>query len=343
MKKKIPVESNSSKVKIIVPIIAALAICIGYYFILNSHESTDNAYLKADVTILRPKVTGYLNEILIEDNQHVKEGTIVARINDEDYQARLKQAEANFQLANAKILTIEEQIKLHQNTIKDMEEKSLSSLASLDRAKKELDRANLLAKDKAISTQIVDKAIENEKTAQAVYNSSKENVNSSYQQLNVLNAQSNEAKAMLENSNASLELAKIDLKNTILTMPVDGYISKRNLIIGNLIQPGQALAYVVPSDKVWVVANFKEVQIQNMKAGQEVRIEVDSYPGEEFKGVIDSLSPASGAEFSVLPPENATGNFTKIVQRIPVKINIINEGSNKSLKPGMSCIVTLTK
>lgn len=322
--------------KILIPLF--LIILILTLLLRREYESTDNAYLKHDITIIRPKVSGYLKEVLVQDNQRVEAGYVLARIDNNDFALKVVQAEASVLNARAQVRNLEAQQNMQVLNIKVAQAKLDSAQSNFDLFTKECVRAKELIKTNVISKQDFDQAINNYKKAKSAFDEASLNLTVSRQQLEATEAQLQSAKAQFQNSEASAGLAKIDLANTEIKAAVDGVVSSRLLQIGQLVSPSSALAYIVQNDK-WVVANFKEVQTGKMRPGQEVTITVDSMGSKEFYGKVDSLSPATGAEFSILPPENATGNFTKIVQRVPVKI-VFDKGQDLTqLRSGLSTFV----
>lgn len=322
-----------------IPIILVFCLVLFVVYLLNRNtEFTDNAYLKSDIIIIKPKITGYIKEVLVKDNQEVKTGDIIAKIDNNDYKAKLKLAEAVLNGAIAKVEALKTKVKIQEIEMSNAILKENSSSNSLDLANKELKRAEFLIKDKTISQADVDKKREVQKNLNNEYIAAKANAVVSTSQRDVINLELKQAEAELEKDRASFELAQIDLEHTIIKAPVDGIINVRSLQVGQLATPNLALSYLVKND-VWVLANFKETQITKMKMGQEVIVKIDSFKQVKFKAKVSSLSPATGSEFSILPPENATGNFTKIVQRVPVKIVFEPNQDLSNLKSGLSCEV----
>lgn len=301
-------------------------------------EFTDNAYLKSDIVVIKPKVSGHIVKSISYDNQFLKSGQLIAKIDDRDYRLKLQQAKENFNIAKSNLETI-----LYQVKISDLEtKKDFSSLEAAKSAfetnKKEFERHQILVKEKAVSQSAFDQAKTNFLNAKSIFISASSQYESSKHKQEIVLLESEQAKSSLSAAESLLQLAQLELDNTEINAPTEGIVSKKNLQIGQLVSPNISLGYFVQKD-IWVIANFKESQIGKMQRGQKVRITVDSQKGKEFSGKIDSISPATGAEFSILPPENGTGNFTKVVQRVPVKI-IFNENQDLShLKSGLSCEV----
>jgi membrane fusion protein (multidrug efflux system) len=310
-----------------------------WFFFVRGIESTDDAYLKGNVTIISPKVSGYVVDVLIQDNQHAKKDDVIAQIDQRDFKARVQQTHAEAEVLKAKYSILENQHLLQEEAIKEAEADLHASKASVIRSTKEFNRTSSLIKDGAISEQVNDQAVFDHKNGLASVQKSQARYDAAVIQLKVVLAQMEEVKAQLKKADAAIELAEIDLKNTTITAPKDGIVGNRGVQVGQLARPGLGLIYLIPDKEIWVEANFKETQISKMKAGQAVKITIDAFSGITFEGKLDSVAPASGSEFSILPPENATGNFTKIVRRIPVKV-AFNEGADLSLlKPGMSSVV----
>ncbi|WP_032113084.1 HlyD family secretion protein [Candidatus Paracaedibacter symbiosus] len=332
--------SHEIKKRLVLIVLGVITLGLLYwFFFIRGMESTDDAYLKGNMTIISPKVAGYVTDVLIEDNQHVKKGDVIAKIDQRDFKAQLDGAQAEAESLKARLTTLENQHLAQEETIKEAQAGVNAAKATLVRAEKEFKRTTSLIKDGAISEQLNDQAVSDHKNAVASVQRSQAIYEAATIQLKVITAQMSEAKAQSKKAEAAIDLAQIDLQNTIIVAPKDGLIGNRGVQVGQLARPGLSLVYLIPDNEIWVEANFKETQIGNMKPGQKVKITIDSFSGVTFQGKVDSLAPASGSEFSILPPENATGNFTKIVRRIPVKI-CFQEGTDLSiLKPGMSSIV----
>ncbi|AIL64564.1 Multidrug export protein EmrA [Rickettsiales bacterium Ac37b] len=335
------VKQNIKNITIIVALSVLIIFLLYWFFIGQHYESTDDAYLKSDITIVKPKVTGYIKDLFIQDNQVIQKGDVIARIDDCDYQEKVKQAESNLELAAYSIQKLEKQFKIQEERINEAKGKLDYASSVLERANKDYARAKNLIKEGAISHQSYDRNIESQKNSQAEYNSANANFLAVKEQLEILEAEYLSLQAKKKYSEAELSLSKIDLENTEIKAQNSGVITKNALQIGQLAQPGIALAYLVHSGKVWVEANFKETQIERIKNGQKVIIKIDSLQGKKFKGRVESMFPATGAEFSIFPPENATGNFTKIVQRIPIKIMFDENQDLSKLKPGMSSVISV--
>jgi membrane fusion protein (multidrug efflux system) len=306
-------------------------------------QSTDDAYLQADTTPLAAKVPGYVSRVLVQDFQRVHGGDVLVEIVDNDYRAQLDQAQANVAAAGAAIENIEQQKRLQETLITQAEAEIASSEADVTRYHLETVRQQNLLTDKFAGTpQLVEQAVDNEKRAVSALALNRAKLDQQRQQLNVLESQKAQAAAALEGQKAARDLAKINLDYTRIVAPVDGMVSQRLVRAGQYLSVGTQVISLVPLPNVWVIANYKETQMTNIRTGQKARVTVDAFPGKVLHGYVDSWSPASGAEFALLPPDNATGNFTKVVQRIPVKIVLDPDPSLADLlRPGMSVIATI--
>lgn len=331
---------SSKTILIIVLVLAASAGGILYWLqAVHPYESTDNAYLKAHTSLISPKETGYIKEVLFQDNQLVSRGDVIAVIDDHDFQAKLAQAEAQVLLEKAHIQTLETDKQTQGAKIRQETANIAASEADLERAAKDLKRFGNLAEEGAISTQTRDAAESTHKQASAQRDKVRSARQEAESQLAALDAQIEETRARLKAAEANLELARIDLGNTRITAPMSGIIGNRSVQVGQLVQPGSVLGHLIPTQELFVEANFKETQIARMQPGQPVKISIDAYPDQVFEGVVDSFAPASGSEFSLLPPENATGNFTKIVRRVPLKIAFKPGADLSRLRPGLSTMI----
>jgi membrane fusion protein (multidrug efflux system) len=296
--------------------------------------STDDAYVKADNTTIAPKVSGYLNQVLAGDNQHVKSGQVLARIDDRDFRVALDQAKADVAAADAAVASKRAQLEVQQAVID-----AASATLDVDQAARvftaqENKRYTDLAATGYGSVQNAQNAQARDNTAAAAIERDKANLASAHKQVELLKAEVAQAVAANARARALQRQAELNLSYTTITSPIDGVVGNRTLRVGQFVQAGTQLMSLVPSDGAYVVANFKETQLGKVRAGQQVDIEVDMFPGKAVHGHVDSLAPASGQEFALLPPDNATGNFTKVVQRIPVKI--VLDGHDSDLRPGMS-------
>ena len=300
-------------------------------------EKTDNAFVHADITAVSPKVGGYVSEVLVDDNAAVEAEDVLIRIEDSSFRAEVARAQATLAEKHAAITNLEQRRTLQAALINEAKAAVRAALAIAERSEKELKRAGALVGRGWASGRRHDDAIADERSADAEVARAKSRHAAEKQQLVVIESERSEAQAEIERAEAELTLAKINLHYTVVRAPISGVVGNLRVEHGEYVRPGARLAAVVPLADVWVVANYKETQLNRMVPGQTVEVEFDTFPDVVVAGRVDSLAPASGAQFSLLPPDNATGNYTKVVQRIPVKITLIPGHSLEGrLRPGMS-------
>jgi len=300
-------------------------------------ESTDDAYVGGDVTVIAPKVAGFIAEVAVTDNQQVHAGDLLVRLDDRDYKAALDRAEAAVARETATIANLDASRQLQGAVIAGAKAQVVASDAESVRAHDDQVRFKALAADNAASIQVFQKADADYKEALAAGDRSRASLDAATRQLDVIATERQQAEAALAGAKADLETARLNLSYTELRAPVDGYIGNRSGRAGAYATVGTQLLSVVPSHGLWVDANFKESQLAHMLPGQPVTVEADVLPGQVFHGTVTSVAPATGAQFSILPPENATGNFTKIVQRVPVRIRLAGDAATLGqLRPGLS-------
>ena len=306
-------------------------------------QTTDDAYLWSDTTPLAAKVPGYVRRVAVRDYQRVKAGDVLVEIVDDDYRAQVAQAEANVAAAQTAIATIVAQKALQATLIKQAQATIQGTEADLTRYHLEtLRQRKLLETGLASTEQIVEQAIDNETRTQATLALNRAQLEQQNEQSIVLDSQEKEARAKLAAQLAARDLARINFGYTRIIAPVDGMVGQRLVQAGQYLNTGTEVIAIVPLPRVWVIANYKETQLTNVRIGEPARVTVDAFPGIVLHGRVDSWSPASGAQFSLLPPDNATGNFTKVVQRIPVKILLDPDPDVRDLlRPGMSVIATI--
>jgi len=323
-------------------IITLMLVAIAYWLLQRQqYETTDNAYLKANKVLISAKVQGYVSQRMIDDNQRVKQGDELVVIDDRDYQDRLVKAEANMLNQKAQINRLKAMKQVQQARIDSAKSEVEVAKIKLALLRKDLKRFNNLIRQGSASTQSLDNIQTQVKQAAAELSSHGAQLLAEKGQLLTLDSDIEATNANLKSARAQWQLAKLDLENTRVRAPFDGIIGRRGVELGQLVTPGLALAYLVEDNKIWLEANFKETQVEFMRPGQAVEIHVDAYPDKTFHGEVDSFSPATGSEFSILPPENATGNFTKIVRRVPVKIVFDRGQDMRLLKPGFSVVVSV--
>jgi len=299
-------------------------------------QSTDDAYVKADSTLISPKVSGYIAEVLIGDNEAVKAGQLLARIDDRDFRTSLEQARADVAASDAAVRNLDAQIELQRPLIQQQAAEVDAAEANLKFAQQERARYDDLMKSGSGTVQRAQQTDAALRAQNAQLQQGKAGLIAANRKLEVLGTDRAKAVAQLDRARAVAQQAELNLSYTQITAPVDGTVGARSLRVGQYVQAGTQLMAVVPLDQVYVVANFKETQLTYVRNGQPVEIRIDSFRGTPLKGHVDSLSPASGLEFALLPPDNATGNFTKIVQRVPVKIVLDDRSLSGLLRPGMS-------
>jgi membrane fusion protein (multidrug efflux system) len=299
-------------------------------------ESTDDAYVKADYTTVAPKVAGYIADVLVQDNQPVTAGQVLARIDDRDFRAALAQANADVSAAAAAVRNLDAQINLQRSLIDQAQAAIDASKATLDFADADAVRYRDLMKTGAGTTQRAEQTESIRGQAAAQLQRDQVGLIAAQKRITVLTTERDQAQAQQERSRAVAQQATLNLSYTTITAPVDGTVGARSLRVGQFVAAGTQLMAVVPLHATYVVANFKETQLTFMRDGQPVEVRVDGFPDVKLTGHVDSLSPASGLEFALLPPDNATGNFTKIVQRIPVKIILDESRLTGMLRAGMS-------
>jgi membrane fusion protein (multidrug efflux system) len=311
----------------------------GYVYWDNaSHfESTDDAFIAARQFAIAPKISGYITAVPVTDNQHVKAGQVIARIDDRDYRTALAQAEAQVEAAEASIANIDAQITVQQAQVAEGESQVQQQQASLTFAQQQASRYTNLAKDGWGTMQDAQQYTSQQRQGEAALRSAQSALVAAARQLAVLKAQRGSADANLAQADAQRDQAKLNLSYTIVTAAQPGRVVQLSGAVGQYAQPGTALTMFVPDD-IWVTANFKETQLDHMRPRDKVTLRIDAYPDRTVEGHVASVQPGSGTAFSLLPAENATGNYVKIVQRVPVKIVLDNPPADVALGPGMSVV-----
>ena len=320
---------------------AAAAAAAGWANARSGGETTDNAYVRGDLTSLAPKIAGYVTAVEVEDNQAVKAGDILFRIDDADYRAKLAQALANVEAAQARVTNVDADTKLQHALVRQAEAQKQAAIAEVTLATRSQGRRRELIRSNAVSQALLDESDAARSRAEANLSAASATIEAQQQRIAVLTTQREAAVAAVAQAQAARDLAQIDLDSTIVRAPVGGVVGNRQVRIGRLVAPGVSLLDIVPVDDVWVVANFKETQLEQIRTGQHVRISVDGYPNEALQGVVDSFAPGSGSAFSLLPADNATGNFVRVVQRVPVKIHFTGNPLPGRLVPGLSARVEI--
>jgi membrane fusion protein (multidrug efflux system) len=305
-------------------------------------QTTDDAYVRGDITPLSAKVEGYVHRVPVTDFQLVKAGDPLIEIDDEDYRAHVAQAEADLLGANAAIDNLKTRKDLQHAAITEAESTISATQADVERTKLEATRQRTLLATTFGTPQKVEQAIADERRFEAMLSRNDAELQGARREMAVLDTTEAQLRAEAKAKQAALDLAKINLGYTKIVAPVDGMVGERGVREGQYVHAGTEIISVVPLLNVWVVANYKETQLTHVAIGQKAEISVDTYPGVTITGRVDGIAPASGSQFSLLPPDNATGNFTKVVQRIPVKI-VLDPGNALAgkLRPGMSATATI--
>ena len=330
---------------IILPVVVlAAGVSGGWYWwnVLRFLQSTDDAYVQSDVSLISPKVEGYIKKVKVADNQEVTEGAVLFVIDDRDFKAKVAQAEAAVATGEASIATYESRLQLQQAMIEQAAASVKSAEADLAREQQDYKRYGALLSTDFASRQRFEQAEADARKGEAGVARSRAALAGEQDQLAVLRSQQHEEQAKLQQARANLQLAQNDLDNTVIRAPIAGVAGNRAGQVGQYVKAGTQLLSLVPLSRVYVTANFKETQLTHMRPGQLAAVSVDAYPDLAIDGRIESFAPASGAQFSLLPPDNATGNFTKIVQRVPLRIALpANSPLAGRLRPGLSVTVTV--
>jgi membrane fusion protein (multidrug efflux system) len=330
---------------IILPVVVlALATTGGWYWwnVLRFLQSTDDAYVQSDISLISPKVEGYIKEVRVADNQEVAEGSVLFVIDDRDFAAKVAQAEAAVATEEAMVTTYGSRLDLQRAMIEEAQAMLESAEADLSRAQRDFTRYSALMSSDFASRQRFEQAQADSRKAEAAVARSRAALAAAQNQLAVLRSQRHEEEGRRQQARATLQLARNDLENTVIRAPVSGVAGNRAGQVGQYVKAGTQLLSLVPLSRVYVTANFKETQLTHMRPGQLAAVSVDAYPDLTIDGRIESFAPASGAQFSLLPPDNATGNFTKIVQRVPVRIALpANSPFTGRLRPGLSVTVAV--
>jgi membrane fusion protein (multidrug efflux system) len=331
-------------------LILALAIVLtlgaggGWYWwkVLRFVQSTDDAYIQSDITVISPKIEGYIKEVKVDDNQSVVAGQTLFVIDDRDFAAKVAQAQAAVATEEATVATYASRLAFQQAMIEQAAATVQSTEADLNRAQLDYKRYTSLVGSDFASRQRFETAQADSRKAEAALVKARAAQVAEQNQRAVLASQKREEEARLLHARATLQLARNDLDDTVIRAPQAGVAGNRAARVGLYVKPGTQLLSLVPLPDVYVTANFKETQLTRMRPGLKAEVAVDAYPGQTLEGRVESFAPASGAEFSLLPPDNATGNFTKIVQRVPVRIALPTGGPlARLLRPGLSVTVTV--
>ncbi|MDN6859496.1 HlyD family secretion protein [Pseudomonas sp. CAN2814] len=317
--------------------VVALAFLARWYFVGRFVESTDNAYVQGEITRIASQLGARVDEVLVQDNQHVEKGQLLVKLEAADFQLALDRAKATLATREAELEQARSKLKGQTSMIAASAADVNASQATLGRTEVDLGRAQALRKPGYVSEERVTTLAADSNVARSQVAKAQADLQAQRVQRETLGTDVQRLQAQIESARADITQAEINLARTEIHAPVSGLVGQRGARVGQYVQVGSQLLSLVPDDGIWVQANFKETQIGKMRPGQTVRLVFDSFPDQPIEGQLQSLFAASGAQFSLLPPDNATGNFTKVVQRIPVKITFANDTPLQGLiRPGMS-------
>jgi len=336
-------EQNEKKKKNIIPIILGIVLLIGAFFgireylYLKNHEDTDDAQIDCDISPVVARVGGYVDSILFEENQHVEQGQVLVKLDSRDYEIRLEQALAAQRGASATVGVSQSQITSTSASSSTARANVEAARVRFWKANKDYTRYANLIKEGAITQQQFDQAKAERDAAKATLDAAEDQYKAASAQVGTTRSQLQVSSTGVDQKQADVDFARLQLSYTTIKAPVSGIVSRKNIQKGQLIQAGQSLFSIVNDNSIYVTANFKETQLGNLHTGEKVDVVVDAFPDHKVEGEIYNFSPATGAKFSLLPPDNATGNFVKVVQRVPVKIKIkADKELMTKLRPGMS-------
>jgi membrane fusion protein (multidrug efflux system) len=330
---------------IVLGIILVCGIIFGIkeYIYYSKHIDTDDAQIDADISPVVARVGGYVDSVFFEENGHVEKGQVLVKLDDRDYKVKLEQAMSAQKGASAGVGVGQSQIISTAANSSSARAEVESAAARLEKANKDYARYANLVKDGSITQQQFDQAKSDRDVAEATYRAAQDQYKAALEQVGTTRNQLKVTDVGVTQRQADVDYAKLQLTYTTITAPASGVASKKNIQIGQLVQPGQTLFSIVNDNSIYITANFKETQLTNLKDGQKVIINVDAYPDMKLRGEVYNFAPATGAKFSLLPPDNATGNFVKVVQRVPVKIKInTSKDTLAMLRPGMSVNVSVS-
>jgi membrane fusion protein (multidrug efflux system) len=343
------VKKSSKGKKIIFPVIlglvlvGALAFTAKEYFYGQSHEETDNAQLDADISPVVTRATGYIKEIRFVDNQFVHAGDTLVVLDDRDFQIRVQQAEAALAIAKQSVNVSKYAVNEAKTGIATAQANIETAKVRVWKATEDFKRYEALYEDHAITKAQYDAAKAEKDAAEAAQHAAETQVPVVSEKVSTNKQQVNATASNIGLRQADIDYAKLQLSYVVITAPTDGVISKKTIQLGQLVQAGQSLFSIVNDNGLFLTANFKETQIENIKIGQVVHINIDAFGDHPINGTVESFSGATGAKFSLLPPDNATGNFVKVVQRVPIRIKL--DKSDKEfinrLRPGLSAKVVV--
>ncbi|MFB9841078.1 HlyD family secretion protein [Mucilaginibacter ginsenosidivorans] len=341
-------ETPAKKPNRVLPIILGVILIGGIifgikeYIYYSKHIDTDDAQVDGDISPVVARVGGYVDSIFFEENGHVEKGQVLVKLDDRDYKVKLEQALAAKQSASAGVNVGQSQISSTAANSSSARAQVESAAAKLEKANKDYARYANLVKDGSVTQQQFDQVKSDRDVAEATYRAAQDQYKAALEQVGTTQSQLKVTNVGVTQRQADVDYAKLQLSYATITAPASGIASKKNIQVGQLVQPGQTLFSIVNDNSVYITANFKETQLTNMKDGQNVDIEVDAYPDMKLHGKVYNFSGATGAKFSLLPPDNATGNYVKVVQRVPVKIKLnASKDTLAMLRPGMSVNVSV--
>ncbi len=331
------------KKRVLIPIlsvIGAVLFGIGIMIFTTHYQTTDDAFVEGRLIRVSPRVSGPVIHLYVDDNQEVKKGDLLLEIDPKDYEVRLQQAEAELKAARAKLNVNERSVDESSSKLSQSYEDTRSTSSKYSFAKSDYDRYAKMYGAGIVSKQDYEKSKTSMTVAGANHKAANERASAAKYALESGKAKSEELAAEIQRLEAEVAEAKLELSYTKIYAPQDGLISARNVEEGNYVEVAQPLLSIVPKH-VWIIANYKEIQLTHMNVGQPVTIKIDTYPNKKFKGVVDSIQRSTGAKSSLFPPENAVGSYVKIVQRVPVKILFTEDYSEYNIVPGMSVVPTV--
>jgi len=370
------IQEKKSPKKILMPIIGIILLGLAIYFAYTKisyakhNEDTENSQIECNIVPVAPRISGYVDQIYVKENQRVHKGDTLLKLDDRDLKIRLQQAIINAKSAGANVNVVKSNATSADASASATSTSIATALANIETAKANVEAAKVRVWNATESFKRYEQLFNQTSATQSQYDAASAEKQSAEKQVAVLERQVQVAQAQLkaaqqqsaasrtqangvgtqvnlaevgiQQQQANVDFAQLQLTYAYLIAPCDGFISKKSVQVGQLVNPGQTLMSLVDDAQLWITANFKETQIENMKEGQDVEVEVDAYPGKKFKGKIESLQAATGSKFSLLPADNATGNFVKVVQRIPVRIALLDDKNDQfDLRAGMNVTVAV--
>lgn len=321
--------------------VAAVFFGVQSFVVAKSHETTDNATVEQYMSPVNVRIAGYIKDIRFKEHQHVKKGDTLMIIDNREFMINLKQAQANLLDAQSGRKLVDNSVNTASTSASVFDESIAEARIRVAKLETDYARFSSLLEKKATTPIVVEQYKTELDMARARVSALERQRNTAHSSVNEVSQKKENAEAAILRAEAALEMAELNLSYTVITAPCDGCLGKRNIEIGQYINPGQSITTIIPDNEKWIIANFKETQVINLHVGQEVDIEVDAYPNKKFKGQITSISSATGAKYSMIPTDNASGNFVKIRQRVPVRIDLKNISSedNELLVAGMMCSI----